>query len=560
MRVGQVPFVTVDLLRQHASLWTLDPERPLPQSPDADNAPPTWGARARAAWDDAMLAVTRAVPYLWSAVPDVANPPPAHHVVTLHWRVAEGEYRWSPASPATTLTGRSFGGAFLWSIASCAIGLPVRADTIASVQISADANTNHVRGIDIKTAFVAHVAPSIRHFFVASTQDDAPEGTQSAAKAKALVDHMWTDAELTARLRELAATPARGPIIDNLAFLARSGRGAAADWTPVAQAAQLLAATEGPSGAAGTGWQLAMIESVALRHMGRQAALTLPPDDWFAGQPAPTQVQLAAQLIQHAADTGTPDPAAVRRWMDSFPAIVGWDPQQTEHHDGWSVPTAAASFDDHLKLRGALARLLSFHGRFEAALAIQRDCARAWVARNALDQFTYPLSEWLRLAGVLRDTRSWQEASALFRQAQTLGRIPAAGRSYVEFETARAAIMLGEREGVPPWQEIAARLERMANAPHFHLHLRLSAWRWLAVADPARRHESAGALRARAEQGAAKTAALYTCLMELDHGVGDGRVEALLAARPSPTRHLIAAHGKLADADLAAWLARAFPY
>src|SRR5262249_29901555 len=133
-------------------------------------------------------------------------------------------------------------------------------------------------------------------------------------------------------------------------------------------------------------YTLEFATAVAARHDRNAGTLSEPPEAWLSEQPLPVRVQIAANLVQQAADAARPTPDVASMWTRRF---ANCEPKE--------------AFSSQLGLLGAEARLWSVSGRPREALRRQEEIARAyWDAFDA-NPISYPLTEWYRLSGTCDD-------------------------------------------------------------------------------------------------------------------------------------------------------------
>lgn len=202
--------------------------------------------------------------------------------------------------------------------------------------------------------------------------------------------------------------------------------------------------------------QLEFTRAVAARHENNQGPLPLPERDWLEKMPAPLRVGIVAHFVQQSADTGGPPAreaeAAARRHL-----VQGVD-----------------AFPPHLKLQGALARLLAVTGRESEALRLQEDAAIGFLERLADEDISFPLSEWYRLSGALGDVDAFLRAEEFLEKIETRLQFTPEGRPYVDLARCKAMVLLGQTLGGEPGRT----LERLGGDARLPSHVRWSAVRW----------------------------------------------------------------------------------
>lgn len=520
-----------------ASLWTV--------ASRADEGVCPLGDAALRAWKDASYALSRSLPLVWAAIDAAVAEPPAARPLALLARPGH------VAEPPIVLDGASLGLSFVIEQGARVLGLPAPADLAASAEIDAWGALLGVRGLAEKARVLARRAPSRRRLVVAAGQDEGVEEALALGLEVIPVKRVADALDLAfPRLTEALGASSTGASrsMRTAAFyrLALAERAAMVDWTPVANAAlALLDAWAGELDATDT-HLLRFAYAVAHRHQGGRATLDLPDEAWLLAQPSPLRQRHVAQVVQHAADTGSPSAEAAR-------ALA------LRH-----VPADQADrFPEHLEILGALARLDAVTGCFEAALGRQLELARAFLARNRVGSMTFQLAEAFRLAGALGDGAAFDAVVGLVAAAERAGDLDAhAGRVYVELAWGRAEVLLGRDAGLD-------RLEQLSARPGVPAHVVASALRWCLAAqrcDPASIRVRLDALTRRNDR-AARHGARAQLLIALDEAtlageVGDAKaaIAALSALEPEPLGLLLTTRDAGRWPDEGDYVRRFYPY
>lgn len=516
-RPGHVAAVTVR--GQTTTLWHLQGGRP------GAGASVALGADARASWRAAGIALPRSLPVLWRSVHEAALEPPVVRRLRA-WMDAPGfEQR------DAVVDGPSFGLAFFLLLASSALDCAVPGDVIASAAIDAYGRLSAVDGLRQKVDGICALAPGVTRLVVAA--DQAQEAVRhargrldviGAASAAEALDRVL-GAQLSTLLVVAGSDPTRRAELTASFFrLALVGRGAAIDWSPVARGADQALQTW-PGLEADARYQLQFARAVAARHESNDGEVPLPDPAWLSAQPRVLRVQLLSHLVQQAADSGRPEPDAVEALASGEMA---------------AAPTEA--FVPQLRLHGALCRLWALTGRAERALADTERLARTAAGIFAPAEASFPLSEWLRLAGARGDAASFARACEVREQMLALGGFGEHGAPYVDLAWVRGRLRLWPGDG--PALALAARL---CDDPSVPAHVRWSAHRWAGGPYLARLREDAGR---------SSMARRYDVLATLDAALASGDADAavqladvLAELDPGPVGHL-RRHGAGA-ADLA---------
>jgi hypothetical protein len=287
---------------------------------------------------------------------------------------------------------------------------------------------------------------------------------------------------------------------------------------------------------------------VASRHENNEGTLPLPDEAWLERMPRAVRVGVLANFVQHAADTGTPDPCSVEEIALRFLVPV---------HDAFPV---------QLKLLGALGRLLAATRRVKEALELQETLAGGFFAQLCYADVSFPLTEWYRLAGVCNDADAFRRAEAMRALVDERGGFGFDGSPFVDLGRCRAMVLLGRRDAEDPEWTLA----RLAADGRIAAHVRWSAARWLVrVFDGSGRSELADDRLAEMEAAAAggpgaAVARRFLALARLDRALGAGdraaaaaRADDVRTAQPGLTANLLAG---VPEGDRPRVLATLYPY
>lgn len=529
-----------------AALWSFrvgDPEPPF-----ADAAVEL-GSVARRAWDAVAVALPRTLPVLWRPVARARG----ERLTAV--RLCGLTHPGRAEVVERIIDGPSFGLAFALALASRVLGVPLREDVVASAALTVTGRTAGVDGISAKVRAVVECAPRVRLFLVAP--ENAAEGQEAAHGSGLTVQAVGSaaaaiEAGLGEPLADRLVRDGRDPVhraelVDAFFRLALAGRSQVVEWGPVRRAAE-LAMTAWSDVSPEDRRRLEFSRAVAARHENNEGELPPAEDSWLSRLPAPVRVGIAAHYVQQAADAGSPSAdvaeALARRYL---------------------VPSPEA-FSPHRKLQGALGRLLAVTGHAEEALALQESAAVGFFDSLEYSEVSFPLTEWYRLSGVLRDREAFARAEALRERTEQQGGLGIDGSPYVELARSRALVLLGDSG-----QGSAERtLSRLAGDERIPSHIRLSALRWLVrlfdeSGRPAEADRALGLLEAAAsdEAGDVRRARRYLALVRLDRAVRSGDLSAaqqpldeLAALQSGVVGHLLAASAPRA----AAFVAEHFPY
>ncbi len=430
---GEVPLLAVSSTT--SSLWLLDVARGHPGAP--------LGPSARQAWASAATALTRSVPVLWSPTDHLSRDLPTAH------RVALEPLPGLAAADEQMLDGDSFGLSFVLAMASWSFAAASPRDLLASATVDAAGRTGAVDGLADKLRAVAKYVHGPVRLLVSSRQRDGLDDTSHLGVTVIRVDSAAQAVQIAFPDldRRLAAAGSdsrvRSQRVQSLFRVALGPRNANIDWTPIARAAHLALETW-PGLTADERTRLSLSWAFARRHQSFRDAIDVPDGAWIESHPPPVRQHLVAQLTQHAADGAVEDRHAVEALASSC------------------VETISESFPAQLRLHGALGRLWAVTGRHQQAHGLQRDLVYAWMKRFNYEELSHPLCEWLRLAGALGHSESYDEAIRVWRSPLVRGAVAdSPSAPYVELAIGRGAWALGR----PAGRERLESLQDDATAP-----------------------------------------------------------------------------------------------
>jgi len=579
---GRVLLVTVE--SNSASLWLLDIasfSAALPSARERDFSSPTYRY-----WELARRAVPRSLPVVTRALAleDLGRPR-----ATL--LVSQPIDRTRPVQPPTVLKGTSFGLAFALALASWGMACPLPEDFLASAAVDELGRTHPVDGLQQKMLPVVCFGRGITRILVSAAVDQSAAGRRGlpagvhrpvpleVPSLRHAVDLLFARSGttgLTRLVEELLPVSAdvvrRQEIVGDLFDLALGERSEMSDWGPVREAALRARDVWCPRLTPEDVEQLGFVAAVAARHQSNRGEMMLPSAPFLARLPLQRRLEVLCHVVQSATDTGTPSPAEAEALARRSLAAV----------------PAGEELEEHLKLHGALGRLLAQEGQPREALEQQQRAAQGWVrhGRRGLRQLSYPLSEWFRLAGALEDGPAFALAVALWREASRKGGLGAMGELYVVFAQARALVWLGSS------REAQASLARLWEDSLADIDFRLGAARWLCrCALASRDSESLAKIEGWLTEVGGKDGwreevasirdwiALDRAVWEKDADEARARTEALQSASPGLVTPILAWHAATSSGgaspppvgpavgvplpqslEAAAWLARWYPY
>ncbi len=516
----------------------------LPRGVEAIERP--LGPDAQAAWQAAVTALHRALPYL------TARPRGWDRLPRGLYRVAYQALSGHRPAAGAVVDGPSFGLAFLLGRASYLMEHPVPVTMVASATVAADGNLGGVDGLRGKLEVISQWARQVRTLLVAASQRDEWQAQAEALeieleilgfdRASQVLEHVFA-AHLRQRIEGMVGE-AREELTERMFRLTLGERSELVDWLPVVATTARARAVWRPDDSSSLGWRLLFAQAVAARHEGRAVELTLPPPELFASLPHPRKLGVAAHLVMHTADAGSPHPSEVEAFV--APLLERTDSAEAQ------------------KLVGARARQLARRGEFLKALTMQQRAARYFEAVDAHDQLSYPLSEWYRLCGCLEAEEGLAALAEADRFQANLSCQPLApdGQAYADLHRASSLVRLGAVD-----QRSLDFLEARFGDFGVASHIRYSSMRLLALHRRVRGDEDGAAevivgldhaSRHDSDPGQAR---IFLGLALLDRAVAAGDENEARAALEVFRQHFPAIVDELlAVRDDPAFVARGFPY
>ena len=506
--VGAVALVTARQEGSEANLWGYG----LPKSGQAKSL----GAVAKHSRLQARAALPRALPLLWRSI-IAAEAEQRDDVV----RLATRQFDAGHLAPITLVDGASLGLAMALSLASRVLGQALPADLIASATINAQGQIGPVGHLQEKLACVADEAPGISRFLLAKAQlAEAQQLNQQMNRRLKIVpiaDLAAALAYVFGPVEELLIKQghddaSRNELIEHMFLLALGDRQASVSWRPIASAAELALQTWPDLNAAQT-FKLQSCQGIAQRHDGNRGGLDLPSAAQLSAIPQPLRTDFVAHLVQQATETRSPNPDDAAKLAEA------------------QLCRGNEAFAAHLRLLGALGRMRAMQGKPQQALTLQREAALAWLERGMATDASYPLTEWMRLAGALHDPQAFAEAEDFHLRLKLRMAVESDAfvSNYVKLAWCRGLVQLGKAE-----RSLGA-LRDLANNEQIEAHLRWSAARWLiqvlrASAALTEANKWLAALQAGATGDVYKTR--YLRLVELDAALANGHDDdAILALK-----------------------------
>lgn len=522
VRIGSIAALTVQ--NDTVVLWHVAQGR-------AGVAGATLGPAMRNSWREAGIAVPRGLPVLWHSMHDATmRPPDVSYLASIRRSPGVADLHYP-------IDGPSFGLAFCLSLASIVLDCPLPGDIVASAAVDAAGNVGPVGGLEQKVAGLIRMAPHVTRLIVASGQRLEAETHAGNHVRVVAVTHAAeaVDVAFAEQLSSLIVAAGqdqqrRDELTSSFFRLALMGSDVLVDWGPVRRGARraLDAWSDLP---ADRHYELEFAHAVAARHDGNAGAVGMPPEGWLARRPRMVRAQVIAHLVQQAADAGTPAPAIIE---PHALALLDHDVEESSPAE--------------LRLRGALARLHAVTGRAQHAHDAQRRLAHAFAAIYADNDIAYPLAEWARLAGALRDQSSLRDAQDFHDRMLGAGTYRGLGPRYVELALVRGRLLLDPDD--LDARAAAAVIGADAALPD---HVRWCGERWAGA--------TRGEALAQAAHRGSVLAARCVELVRLDEALAAGNLTAAEAAidaleryDPGPVGHLRRAGASPTE------IARLYPY
>lgn len=424
--IGEALLVSVCAQAAQASVWVMGRE---------DTEPAEITLHAPEVWRGASLALSTSMPMNWQPLSALAELGPRSPRRLGTFCEIEGAQQ-----PEARISGDSFGLAFALAQASEAFDQPLPGDMVALAAVSPTGAVEAVDGLSLKLQAVGHCAPGVQRALVwagqvaearaAVAEHRLPLQIIGVRSVLAALDQVMTETLEVHLARCGAEADERAAWITQIMRLCHGPHHIVPDWRPVSRAAHYARTTWADL----SGQELAAltyVEAVTARH-GDLAPVPLSGlmgsqswRDWLESRPLPVRLWVLAHLAQSAADHGDPDPEALL--------------PQLQPHLG--VPLGEAS-REHIRLRGAVGRLYAALGRYREALRAQQEVASQLYGVYALEETSYPLSQWFWLSGVLLDAAAFDRAEAFYQKVTQIGGLEAEGQAYVEVERAKALVAL----------------------------------------------------------------------------------------------------------------------
>ena len=432
--VGTALLVTLD--RNAAgqgstgTLWRIN-ARPAPRQAQLTELE----ASARDAHDRARAALLPALPVLWGAVRKEHLP--------------QCEIEWLETVDLTTgvsrkplpippITGPSLAAATALALASHLLEVPVDTHVVVSADLDLEGRLIAVEGVAEKAALVQRLVPGARFITAASDPNVGqpppalPTTVETANSLKVLVGRAFPDvhALVKARLKTRGPQNLLREMEHNILVKQDCGLGWAPFRDACATAAGLLSSEEagGPESQSATllGW----LGRIADRHLGGRQPLGDTPWAALESLPMDRLLHYYAHLAQHSADTGDPAPSAL------------------EPCDKLLLATPRTAWlQDHRRIAGALSRARAVTGPLADEMRAQRLLAEETWDAGCLDQLSFPLSAWLRLAGACNDVESFG-AALRFRQETGALHSPD-GTRFLDLAQGLSAALLERPDDIP---------------------------------------------------------------------------------------------------------------
>lgn len=334
--------------------------------------------------------------------------------------------RASTSSP--TVTGSSLGLSFLMGQLSLLYERPLPVDVAFTAALGPEGELHKVDGLEHKIRALVRGAPSVTTLYVAEADmETAKRALQEAEQRLAarneprgggrlkiigarsageVVGHVFPRTLIEAHWGSLGSNDQdRRRRSLRLFDVATRNRDELPWWSQLRAAAEMALTWPGLQDE-----QRSFIEfarSVADRHMGGETPLETTVIEAVESMKMDRRLVAVRQLVQEAADKGTPAPAAMLRLAERYRAN-----------------RADAGVED-LRRLGAHGRLLATLGRHEEAYNLELEAIEGWVARledgeeiRFQEDPSYPFSKAFQLAGYLGDAARLAEVERLLERSQ----------------------------------------------------------------------------------------------------------------------------------------------
>lgn len=419
------------------------------------------GDLARHIWLDVLAATMREVRPVWRS-PEILD------AMELRCRqvgepIVRSTGRYQDGLPIGAVDGASFGLAFFLAQASRLCDCPIP-DVAATAAVGQGGLVLPVDAVGLKTEALVRLAPQVETLLVAPENfDEAFEevarkrgglkvvAVQSVREAFELV---FGDKPKQRLIEYLSDSGRRAQIIADLFEMALTHERRILTWSAVAEAASIVRSNgELPPT---DDFRVRFAEAVALRHhCNARGDMSLPSEETLSAMPAPVRVNLVAHLVQHSADTGVPGANEVLALANAH------------------MVRGPAAFSEHLRLLGAVGRLMAVTGYPREALDMELEAAEGYLERLEYREISWPLSVAMRLAGALMDRKSYERAVQVWERVDA-ERLDATSRRFVEHARTVAKVLLGEAD-----DDVVLALKALADDLYARDHLRYSAHRYL---------------------------------------------------------------------------------
>jgi len=384
------------------------------------------GFDATSAWNAAAASVPSALRVIWQSVTSTRKMPFRTAGQLCCYRIAELA---RSAERVEQYDGPSFGLPFALSVASLLTGLRVPEDLVATGAIDDSGQVHGVDGLARKIALVSATAPRIRDVMVPHT--DIRMATTIAARfglrvigvqsVRDALESTWGRNAAARRLAEQTSeVAARSRMIEGMFDLVMQPP-ADEPWAPLSRGARLVRRTAGARLRADESSKLDIVIAVFQRHVADRGSLPILKAEWLEKYSAPDRIRIVTQFTQQWADAGVNDAKAARSLASRH--------LPTEQRD---------RYESHVKLQGALGRLLAVTGEPEEALRLEREAAIWWLARRLFAEVSKPLCVWYRLAGALARPDEYGAAEEVYQHELVRHHTNA----FLEVERAAARIRL----------------------------------------------------------------------------------------------------------------------
>jgi len=390
------------------------------------------GYEAKQAWQDAFIAFRICAPILWQnrhllcSKSPLLDPPRVIKIADFvpHGRCAHDSRQIG------VIDGRSFGLAFFLAIASKLFGISLPIDLAGFGWVSRDGSIKPVDDVALKTRALIEKAIAVKRLLVAKENYDEAQGAACGssleviplAHAKEALDKVFGDKPQKVLLKHLHSKSGKEAVVKNLFDLTCNGIDAYIAWGAVANACDLVIKEARLDDR--QRFEVGFAKAVAMRHKCNTGDMPLPDEALLKAYPLPVRLKVMAHLVQHCADTGSPQ----------F--------EQVEPMVGPMLVRGKEAFVEHLRLVGAWGRLLAVCGSPQKALDCECEAVQGFLDLMEVSEVSRSLSFAFRLSGALEDKKTFLRLKTLKDELLAFGAVDEVSQSFIEVAEKGALVRL----------------------------------------------------------------------------------------------------------------------